>query len=317
MRTAQASVLAIILAVQASASSRDSLVAETQIPGATLRIEVLQPVDREKALELVEWLRSASGNVSLAYGRFPNPSPRVVVIPTGKRSWGSDSPVPFGRVTREGEEKIELYVNAERPIEEFYDDWTATHEFSHLMLPYVSERHRWISEGFASYYQNVLMSRAGRYTALDAWKKLNAGFERGRASRPELSPNAAASAGVRQARMKIYWSGAAIALLADIELRERSGGRESLDVVLGRLQRCCLPSKRTWSGPDLFSKLDSLVDDAVFMPLYKQYANEAGFPDTRSALTRLGVETDGRTIHLRPDAELADIRTAITDHSSL
>lgn len=317
MRTARLSFLAIILAVQASASSRDSLVTEAQIPGATLRIEVLQPVDGEKALELVEWLRSASSNVSLAYGRFPNPSPRVVVIPTGSRSWGSDSPVPFGRVTREGEEKIELYVNTERPIEEFYDDWTATHEFSHLMLPYVSERHRWISEGFASYYQNVLMSRAGRYTALDAWRKLNAGFERGRASRPELSPNEAASAGVRQARMKIYWSGAAIALLADIELRERSAGRESLDVVLDRLQRCCLPSTRTWSGPELFSKLDSLVDDAVFMPLYKRYANEAGFPDTNNAMIRLGVETDGRSVRLYPHAELADIRTAITGESPL
>jgi predicted metalloprotease with PDZ domain len=117
--------------------------------------------------------------------------------------------------------------------------------------------------------------------------------------------------------MKIYWSGAAIALLADIELRERSGGQESLDLALDRLQQCCLPSKRTWSGPDLFSKLDSLVDDAVFVPLYQRYANEVGFPDTQSALARLGVETDGRTILLRPNAELADIRVAITSHSNL
>ncbi len=317
MRTVQAAVLALLVTAQVSASSREAWVTEAEVPGATLRIEVLPPFDEEKAREIVAWLRSASSNVTLAYGRFPNPSPRVVVIPTDNHSWGGGSPVPFGRVTRYGEEKIELYVNIERPIDEFYADWTATHEFSHLMLPYLGDRHRWISEGFASYYQNVLMSRAGRYTAEDAWRKLGAGFERGRASRPELSPNEAASAGVRQARMKIYWSGAAVALLADVELRERSGGKESLDVVLDRLQRCCLPSDRTWSGPELFSKLDSLVEEAVFMPLYRRYANRAGFPDTRGAFTRLGVEVDGSGVRLRAYAELADIRSAITDVAEL
>jgi hypothetical protein len=312
MRKVLTAALFLFLATQVPAASRNSLVTEARIPGATLRIEVQQPVDPEKAREIVEWLRSASSNVSLAYGRFPNPSPRVVVIPTQGRSWGGDSPVPFGRVTRDGEETIELFINANRPIEEFYGDWTATHEFSHLMLPLVRDRHKWISEGFASYYQNVLMSRAGRYTEQQAWEKLHAGFERGRASRPELSLNDAAASGIRRARMKIYWSGAAIALLADVELRERSGGKESLDVVLGRLQECCLPSTRRWSGPELFTKLDSLVDEDVFMPLYGRHANTAGFPDVRPALERLGIAIESDRVRMHHNAELAHIRGAIT-----
>ena len=188
MRTLQATLLAALLLIAASAYARDSIVTKESIPGATLHIEVRQPVTKHKAAEIIEWLRSTSSHISLAYGRFPNPSPHVVVIPTQDRAWGSDSPVPFGRVTRNGEERIELYVDAERPIEEYYDDWTATHEFSHLMLPYVGERHRWISEGFASYYQNVLMSRAGPLHADEqAWQKLYSGFERGRLSRPDLT----------------------------------------------------------------------------------------------------------------------------------
>lgn len=309
--------LTLLLLAEAPAASRDSLLSEATIPGATLRIEIRQPVDENKAAEILEWLRSASSNVSLAYGRFPNPSPRIVIIPAKDRWWNSDKPVPFGRVTRDREEKVELYVNADRPIEEFYRDWTATHEFSHLMLPYLGERYRWISEGFASYYQNVLMSRAGQYTPREAWQKLYAGFERGRVSRPDLSLNEAASAGIRQARMKIYWSGAAIAMMADIELRERSGGRESLDVALDRLQRCCLPSRRTWSGPELFTKLDTLVDGAVFMPLYRRYANESGFPSFRPALQRLGIGTDNDRVSLRRDGELSAIRDAITDRPAL
>lgn len=305
-------VLGIFAATNVPAATGQPFVTEAHIAGATLRIEVLPPVDEDKAAEIVEWLRSASGNISLVYGRFPNPSPRVVVIPTKSTRWGGDSAVSFGRVTRDGEERIEFYINPERPIEEFYDDWTATHEFSHLMLPLVRSRHKWISEGFASYYQNVLMSRVGRYTPLEAWERLHAGFERGRASRPEMSPNEAARSGVRRARMKIYWSGAAIALLADTALRERSGGKESLDVALDRLQQCCLPSRRTWSGPELFSKLDSLVAEPVFMPLYKRYANQAGFPDVGPTLRRLGVEIDDDNARLADSAELASIRNAIS-----
>lgn len=317
MRKILCAVLAAYALAQVSLASTAPWVTQAQVPGATLRIEILQPVDDQKATEIVEWLRSAASDVSLAYGRFPNPSPSVVVKPNGHGSWGGSSAVSFGRVTRDGEEKIEFFVNAERPIEEFYDDWTATHEFSHLMLPYVGGQHKWISEGFASYYQNILMSRASRYSEQQAWQRLYDGFERGRASRPELSPNDAAASGIRRARMKIYWSGAAIALLADIELRERSGGRESLDVVLDRLQRCCLPSDRTWSGPELFSKLDSLVEEPVFMPLYKRYANRAGFPEVRPALGRLGVEIAGDKVRLLEKADLLHVRSAISGHASL
>jgi len=212
----------------------------TTLLAATLNIDVRQPIDDRKAAEIIEWIEATANDVTLVYGRFPNPKAKIIVIPTTENSWGSDSAVIFGRVTRRRGETVELFVNPDRPIEEYYADWTATHEFSHLMLPLLNQRYRWISEGFASYYQNVLMARAGHYTQEDAWQRLSDGFKRGRDSRPDLSLNEAAASGIRYARMKVYWSGAAIALLADIELRQRSGGTESLDTVLGQLQSCCL-----------------------------------------------------------------------------
>ncbi len=284
---------------------------EEDIPGATLRITMMQPRGEIQSANIVEWVRETAKNVNLAYGHFPNPSTNVVILPVGGGRWWSDSPVPFGRVVRDGGETIELFVNQSRPIDEFYDDWTATHEFSHLMLPYISSRHRWVSEGFASYYQNILLARADRYTEERAWQKLWDGFERGRQSRPEMSPNEAARGGVRAATMKIYWSGAAIAFMADVELRHRSNGKESLDTVLGRLQQCCLPSERTWSGTELFRKLDSLIDEPVFMPLYRRYANTAGFPDVRPLFERLGVEVEDGEVKLQGRAQMATIRSSI------
>jgi len=112
--------------------------------------------------------------------------------------------------------------------------------------------------------------------------------------------------------MKIYWSGAALALIADVELRRRSDGRESLDTVLDRMQQCCLPSARTWSGVDLFRKFDTLVDEPLFMDLYRQYADAAGFPDVRPLLEQLGVRAEGGEVRLSDHAELATIRRALT-----
>ena len=252
--------------------------AETIAAGATLEIRFTEPLAEQRARAIVRWLQDGATNVGSVYGRFPLDSLGVTVVPQQGGRSDTASPVPFGRVTRNGRERVELYIDADRPIEELYADWTLTHEFSHLLLPHIDWRQRWISEGFASYYQNVLMARAGHYSTQTALSKLAAGFERGRQSRPELSPNEAALEGVRRARYKIYWSGAAIALLADIALREQSGGTESLDVILGRFQRCCLPSTRRWSGKELFEKLDSLAAQPVFMPLYRQYADQPGFP---------------------------------------
>jgi len=283
------------------------------LAAATLNIEVVQPVDDRKAAEIVAWVNATADDIKQVYGRFPNPDAKIIVIPTTENAWGGDSPVLFGRVTRRGGESVELFVNPDRPIEQYYTDWKATHEFSHLMLPLLSQRYRWISEGFASYYQNVVMSRAGHYSPGVAWQRLSEGFERGRHSRPELSPNQAAADGARHARMKVYWSGAAVALLADTQLRSRSAGTQSLDTVLGQLQACCLPARRRWSGPRLFAKLDSFLDMPVFMPLYRQYANEVGFPDPDPVLHKLGVSKsrDG-TVHLNDNAPQAAIRRAIS-----
>lgn len=285
---------------------------EITIPGATLRVSLMngeQPMDND---EILRWVEAAATDVVLAYGRFPNPSPQVLVIPVADEDRHSASAVPFGRVIRDGGESVELFINQTRPLTAFLDDWTATHEFSHLMLPYVSREHRWISEGFAQYYQNVLLARAGAYDPQRAWQKLYEGFERGRRSRPELSPNDAAEGGARAGTMKVYWSGAAIALMADVRLREESNGEQTLDDVLQSLQSCCLPSDRVWSGPELFATLDQLAGKNVFMPLYNRYANTIGFPDTSPTFAALGMKIDDGRVRIQSESQLPGMRAAIT-----
>jgi len=288
--------------------------ANIKIPGAVLRVSLLRNGSDIDTTAMFDWIRATATDVSLAYGRFPNPSPQVIIVPVAATS--SDSAVPYGRVIRNGGEMVQFFVNPNRPIEEFMGDWTATHEFSHLLIPYVSRQHRWISEGFAQYYQNVLLARSGEYDQQYAWQKLYDGFERGRQSRPELSPNETTKGGNRSGLMKIYWSGAAIALMADVALRERSGGDESLDSVLDQLQQCCLPADKVWTGPELFRTLDSFVDEPVFMPLYTRFANTAGFPDMTDLLGQLGISISDGEVRVHRHADLSDVRVAITGADS-
>jgi hypothetical protein len=283
------------------------------VGGAQLRVILPTTHERIELQSLLPWVQATANNIAGAYGTFPNPNTNIFLIPVGNLGWDSERAVSFGRVVRDGGETFELMINQNRPISQFYQEWTPVHEFSHLMLPYLDRDQRWISEGFAQYYQNVFLARAAQHSTEDAWRKIYDGLERGRESAPGLSPNDAASAPMRDARMKVYWSGASIALMADVELRRRSGGRDSLDSVLGQLQQCCLPSSYAWSGAELFRKLDELLDEPLFVDLYRQYANADHFPDARPILTRLGVSVrDGRVV-MDKSAELSTIRIAITN----
>ena len=287
---------------------------EIPLQEAILRVALPDTGARYDLDNVLAWLEAAATDVSLTYGRFPNPSALAVVLPrSGGRSWRSSSPVPFGRVTRNGGEAVELFINPDRPLSEFLDDWTATHEFSHLGVPYLNSEARWISEGFAQYYQNVLLTRSGAYDEERAWQKIWTGLDRGSRSMPTMSPNQAAGERSRGGRMKIYWTGAALALLADIEWRKRSDGQEYLDLALDRLQACCLPGTTVWTGREFVRKLDELVGgEPVISPLYDSIADRPGFPEFESTLRALGVIVEGENVWIRNEAPLSDTRRSLT-----
>jgi hypothetical protein len=292
-----------------------------KVRGAQLRVALVdgpaQTLDSEKILA---WLRVAAADVADVYGRFPNPAPQVIVQPSGPRGpggWGGESAVPFGYVIRDGGEAVRFFVDAGRPLHDYLGDWTATHEFGHLLLPYIRSRDKWISEGFASYYQNVLLARRGVYTEQDAWRRLHRSFEKARSIRNPPRLSRMSDRPFWEMRMLIYWSGAAIALLADAELRRLSNSEESLDTVLARLQACCLPSDRPWSGEEFFAKLDELSRYPVFEDLYRRHAYGRGMPPLEDLYTRLGVvSTSSSTVRLTDEAVDAAVRSAIMQTST-
>ncbi|MCP5184714.1 MAG: hypothetical protein H6993_12175 [Pseudomonadales bacterium] len=279
---------------------------------ATLTLWVLDAtLDADR---LAAWLLPAVHSVATVGGRFP--SPHVQLVAQRGHDAGSPfdaSPVPFGHVMRNGGEVVRFFVDPEATAQQLGADWTAAHELSHLLLPYVHDREKWISEGFASYYQNLLMARQGQYSALEMWQRLTRSFAAAGGIASSATPGNAYRHPFWDVRLLVYWSGAAMALMADVELRARAGGTQSLDSVLGALEACCLPSTRVWTGESLFAQLDALAGGApVFMPLYHKVSDTPGMPDTSVLLRDLGVIGSGGDARLDDSAALADIRRSLT-----
>ena len=278
-----------------------------EVPGAMLRLAVLDgrpPADMDNVRA---WIRHGALSVTKLYGRFPIPSPQVMVIPIGAKS----ESVPWGQVLRGGSPAAQLYIDQTRPLREFIVDWTLVHELCHMVLPYVGHAEPWLYEGIATYYQNVLQARAGTLSERRAWQKLHEGFERGLHDTNQELTLADASESMHRtgAYMRVYWSGAAIALLADLTLRRRG---QSLDGALSKLQRCCLPSNRKWTARELMDTLDKLTDSRVFSDLYAQHTQAVTFPDLTEAYLQLGLQVNDDTLHFDDTAPSAHIRIAIT-----
>lgn len=273
-----------------------------------LRMAVLDSRPRVDLTATRRWMREAALSTLSVHGQFPQPSPQAMVVPVGP----SREAVPFARVLRGGGVALQFYIDPYRPFHEFSEDWTATHEFSHLLLPYVNRRDAWLSEGLASYLQNVLRVRDGRITERTAWSKLYAGFQRGiRATRRERSPRYESRSRSGWSTMRIYWGGAAIWFLADVELRRRSHGQQNIDTALARIHECCMAPGRIWRARDLMRELDRVTANTVFSELYNQYANSNRFPDIEPTLKAIGVDTRRQRVRLNNSADEVEIRQQI------
>lgn len=269
---------------------------EIEVPGARLRVSLLHGSPAVEWEFVRQWLTRAAGAVATLYGRFPVDTAQILVVPGAR----GNEPVPWAFVLRGGTPSVHFFINQRYPLSEFLTDWTAVHELSHLLLPYVRPEDAWLSEGTASYYQNVLRARAGMMPADEAWQRLHSGFRRGMRSMPGITLSDATERMYRDGGfMRVYWHGAAMMLIADQRLRARTQGRESLDTAFAKLRDCCLAPETGWQARTLFAKLDELTGDTVFGELLAEQ-NASRFPDLTETYRRLGLRVSGDGARIEP-----------------
>jgi len=249
----------------------------------------------ERAEQLHRWLAEVATASLAAYGRFPLDRARIRVEEI--RSTDS-SPVPWGQTLRQDDAAVLLYVRKGASLKELRNDWTAIHELAHLFHPYLGTRGRWLAEGLASYYQNVLRARVGLLGEEQAWQRLDAGFGRGRRAVTGVRLDALGQR--HDGTMRVYWAGAAYWMEADLALRARGS---DLDSVLAEYSRCCLRGTGRVEPEAFVAALDRIDGETVFGDLYRRYSASLEFPSLDMAYQRLGISIrdEGLSFSPRPD----------------
>jgi predicted metalloprotease with PDZ domain len=159
----------------------------------------------------------------------------------------------------------------------------------------------WIAEGLTSYYDNLILSRAGLIGPQEYLELLAKTIHRlettpGRLIRPvteasfdtwirHYKPNS----NTANTTISYYTKGAIIGFILDTYLRKESGGRRSLDDVMRRMYQ--LYSNRSY-GNDAFEKVVAEVGGAEAGMYLNSLLTTTADPDIDSALDWYGLEVD-------------------------
>ncbi len=276
------------------------------VPGACMRVTILGGGVEMGADAVVRCMAEGAGAASMLFGRFPEREVGLLIVPT---PFSSSS--PFGVVGRGTMPTVAILVGERATEERLSRAWVPVHEFSHLATPFIDRRDAWLSEGIATYYQEVLRARAGLMRPEDAWTNLADGFERGARdgtgrTLAEESRDMTETAAFR----RVYWAGAAIALMADVEMRRRSGGRRTLDDGLARLHACCASGIEAIDASDAMARIDE-GGPPIFTSVARRALGSREMPDLSAVWEALGIESRDGRLRFGGTPEAVALREAI------
>ena len=218
-----------------------------------------------------EWLTATHAAVERYIAPYPFPV-RVIL----HRRDGSSEPTPWANTWRGQPQSIHFYIDTRFPLEDFLADWTAPHEFSHLLLPYLGRANSWYAEGFASYLQHSVMVELGVIDEGEALRRRDRKMQAAVAVLDDLDEPMLD----RIPEMKrggsfptLYWGGAVYFERVDMALREEGS---SLQQVLRDFLACCRLQRRSLA--DLTATLDRVSGTTVFSDEMAMMETAEGVP---------------------------------------
>lgn len=233
--------------------------------------------------ELTGWVDLAHTGMERLFGNLPY-SFDVYFHTT----WSGDKPVPWAHTRKSWKGRsVSFYVNPRHLDHEIDGNWTAYHELSHLMFPYLGKKGMWFAEGIASYLQYHVMYAAGELE----WNEVIERYEgRFNAARGHERFDDYAIIDLREAgwvtgiNVRLYWGGAAYFLEVDQQLHSKHGLRLH-DVIRDYLD-CCFGS-RGGDVPGMIRQFNRISGTKVFSDVYNDTVKRKGFPETRGPLAWL------------------------------
>jgi hypothetical protein len=267
---------------------------------ASLELAVLDaPLDVPRAA-LLDWIEQSARAVAQFWGGFPVERALLVLIPVRGRDG-----VLFGKVLPESAPGIALLVGQHTPANKLYDDWVLVHELFHLGFPSFHREGKWLDEGLATYYEPLIRARHGWKTEVAVWSE----FVR---AMPQ-AVRAGQVGGLEKSSTfrEIYWGGAIVVMLADIEARKRSGGARGLEHGLRAVLAGGGNASEVWTLERVVALIDSRYDAPLLAPITRTYAHDPAPIDLDALFGQLGVVVSADGVTLRDDAPLSAIRSSV------
>jgi len=166
--------------------------------------------------------------------------------------------------------------------------------------------HRWAEEGLATYVEPIVRARGGLVSDAQFWRDLVEGLPQGLPRAGDRGLDSTPTWG------RTYWGGALFWLLADVQIRERTQGRRSLDDALRAVLVKSGGIAARWPLARVLREGDAAVGVPVLEELHARMGSAAAPVDLDALFRRLGVPTSGSERRFDDRAPLARVRAAIT-----
>jgi hypothetical protein len=249
---------------------------------------------------LLSWVEKAGKAIAAYYGTYPVPNVELTI-----RS-GGPGKISGGLTRGEGgRATIRIFVGTDTTAEDFESNWELVHEMVHLAFPSMTGQ-AWIEEGIATYVEPLVRARAGLAPADDIWAWLLKGAPQG------LQAIGAGGLDGSHSWGATYWGGALYCLLADVQIRERTGNKKSLDDALRGIVKAGGNVTVSWPLSRALEAGDRATGVSVLADLYKKMGSQAMPVDLPDLWKRLGVSRVDSRIVYDDKAPLAAVRKGIT-----
>ncbi len=268
--------------------------------GVQVQVATLPNSLKANAADLRTWCAEAIANLRVAYRAFPTSRLVVMVLPSGGRG------VVFGSTTGSGGPALSILLARSATAEDLRQDWVLTHECIHLSHPGLPRTHHWFEEGLATYLEPLLRARRGVITPEEVWENFAESMPNGVPKPKDQGLDRTESWGAT------YWGGALFFLLADVQIREQSGNRKSLDDALRAIVAAGGNHSARWDIKKALDIGDRAVGGHLLRDLHARLGVRRGEVDLPALLKRLGVKELNGKISFDEDAPLAVIRRAMT-----
>jgi hypothetical protein len=274
---------------------------DLEISGGVLHV-AFAPGDMTLPKEKVlDWVRTSAKAVSTYYGRFPVGSLRLLLVPVdgarvrGGTTWGYRGAairIPLGRESTE---------------DVLRRDWVMVHEMVHTALPDLDDRYAWLSEGLAVYVEPIARVQAGDLTAKEIWQAMMRDMPKGLPQPGDEGLDNTDTWGRK------YWGGAMFCLLADVDIRKRTGNRFGLQDGMRGVLAAGGNHEHDWPIERVLSTADKAVGVDVLTHLHNEAGPKPVTPDLAALWRDLGLKSQGENLEFDDAAPLAAIRKAITE----